>query len=86
MIRYYCCMNDKVIVGGGGEVYEPGVYITTLQLYCTAEYTLTAMLAGTYSVALVPELQGAIVVFPNASPPIAIRLVGMLTLVRLVQL
>ena len=53
--------------------------------YCTAEYTLTAMLAGTYSVAVVPVLQGATEADPKALPPIAERLVGMLILVRLLQ-
>ena len=33
--------------------------MTTLHEYCTAEYVLTAMLAGTYSLAVVPVLQGA---------------------------
>ena len=42
------------------RVYSPGMYVTTLHEYFAAEYTLTFMLAGTYSVAVVPELQGAI--------------------------
>ena len=35
------------------EMYLPGVYVTTLHEFFTPEYTLTAMLAGTYSVLVV---------------------------------
>ena len=59
--------------------------MTTLHEYCTAEYMLTAMLAGTYSVAVVPVLQGAIEAVPKALLPIAVTLLGRLMLVRLLQ-
>ena len=68
----------------GDEEYETGEYVTTLHAYCTAEYTLTAMLAGTYSVAL-PVLQGAKESAPKASPPMFERDVGSVILVRLLH-
>jgi hypothetical protein len=59
-----------------GEVHSPKSYLTTLREYCTPEYTLTAMLAGTYSV-LEAVLQGAITVSPKAPAPIRVTLSGM---------
>ena len=59
--------------------------MTTLHENCTAEYTLTAMLAGTYSVAVVPELQGATEVSPKAAIPRAVTLAGRVMLERLSQ-
>ena len=35
------------------------------------------MLAGTYSLAVVPDLQGATALVPKASRPITVRLLGM---------
>ena len=58
------------------------MYVTTLQLPCTSEYTLTAMDTGTYSVAVVPVLQGAIPVLPNAETPIVETDGGILTEVK----
>ena len=57
--------------------------ISTLHEYCTDEYTLTAMLAGTYSVAVVPGLQGGEEVSPKALLPIALRLFGRMMLDKL---
>jgi hypothetical protein len=59
--------------------------VTKLHENCTSEYTLTAILAGTYRLAVVPVLQGASEADPNANSPIAVTLVGMLMLDRLVQ-
>ena len=59
--------------------------MTTLQAYCAPEYTLTAMLAGTYSAVAVPVLQGAIEADPKAPLPIEVRLMGRLMLSRPVQ-
>ena len=42
------------------------MYVTTLHEYFTPEYTLTAILAGTNSVAVVPVLQGALEAVPKA--------------------
>ena len=58
--------------------------VTTLHEYLTPEYTLTAMLAGTNSVAVVPE-HGAAEPLPKAILPIAVRLLGRIMLVRLRQ-
>ena len=66
--------------------YSPGVYVTTLHAYCTAEYTLTAMLAGTYSVAVVPVAQGAIVAVPKAFMPMLVRLLGRMMVDNVLQL
>ena len=52
---------------------------------CTDEYTLTATLAGTYSLAVVPVLQGAIEENPNALLPMFKRDVGSVMLERLMQ-
>ena len=52
------------------------MYVTTLHEYFTLEYTLSAMLAGTYSVALVPVAQGRVSSFPKASSPMRVRLLG----------
>ena len=59
--------------------------MTTLHENCTAEYTLNATLAGTYSVAVVPKLQGALLEEPKACTPKAVRLVGRLMLDNIVQ-
>ena len=59
--------------------------MTTLQEYCTPEYTVTFMLAGTYRVEVVPVLQGAVEASPNALVPIEVRLLGRLMLLRLVH-
>ena len=57
--------------------------MTTLHEYCTPEYTLTAMLAGTYSVAVVPVLQGrSKEALPKAFMPIAVTLEGRKIVVR----
>ena len=61
------------------------MYVTTLQKYCTDEYMLTGMLAGTYSVAVVPELHGAAEASPKALLPILFTAAGMKMLVRLVH-
>jgi D-aminopeptidase len=58
---------------------------TTLHENCTSEYTLSAMLAGTYSVAVVPVLHGATEADPKAPLPIEVRLTGRVMFVRLVQ-
>ena len=50
--------------------------MTTLQLNCLAEYTLAAMDSGTYSLAVVPVLQGGRACDPNAKLSIDVRLVG----------
>ena len=57
-----------------------------MHAYCTPEYTLTAMLAGTYSVAVVPVLQGAKLLSPKAIEPIVTTPVGMVMLVKLLQM
>ena len=67
------------------RLYSPGMYVTTLHEYFTAEYTLAFMFAGTYSVVVVPELQGAELVSPNAWLPIAMTLGGMMMLDKLVH-
>ena len=54
-----------------------------MHLNFTPEYTLVAMLAGTFSLVEVPELQGLIEAVPKASAPIKVTLVGRVTLVRL---
>ena len=59
--------------------------MTTLHENFTPEYTLTAMLAGTCSSAVVPLLHGVFEASPKALTPIAVTLVGRLILVRLVQ-
>ena len=46
---------------------------TTVQEYCTAEYTLDASAAGTYKV-LLPELHGATLLVPKALVPIEVKL------------
>jgi len=61
------------------------MYVTTVHEYCAPEYTLTAMLAGTYSVAVVPVLQGAREPSPKAMKPIDCTPVGIMILVRLLQ-
>jgi hypothetical protein len=60
--------------------------MSTLHENCTPEYTLTAMLAGTNSLAVVPVLHGATEVSPKALLPMAVRLVGSMMLDRLLQL
>ena len=51
---------------------------------CTPEYTLVAMLAGTFSLVVVPGLQGLISsIPPKASAPIKETLAGRVILVRL---
>ena len=59
-------------------------YVTTLHECCAMEYTLTAILAGTYSV-LAAVLQGARVASPNALVSINVTLVGMTILNRLLS-
>ena len=69
--------------------------MTTRHENCTAAYTLTAMVAGTYSVALVPVLQWVIkdstvkaalpILSPNALWPILVRDVGSMILIRPLQ-
>ena len=61
------------------------MYRSTLHSNCTAEYTLAAMLAGTYSV-LAAVLQGAISAVPKAFMPMLVRLLGRMMLVILLQL
>ena len=58
---------------------------STLHEFFTLEYTLTAKLAGTTSLAVVPVLQGASEVLPKAYLPIYKSDVGRMILVRLVQ-
>ena len=60
-------------------------YVTTPHEYFAPEYTLTAMLAGTNSLAVVPVLQGAVEASPKAILPISDRDVGRVMLVKLVQ-
>ena len=57
----------------------------TLHAYFAAEYTLTAMLTGTFNLAVVPELQGARRPDPKARVPIFKRDVGSVMLDNLVQ-
>ena len=56
-----------------------------MHAYCTPEYTLTAMLAGTYSVAAL-LLQRPTLLSPKAIEPIVTTLVGMVMLVKLLQM
>ena len=58
------------------------MYKTTLHAYFTPEYTLTAMLAGTYSLAVVPALQGALEASPKALRSILVTDVGSVMLER----
>jgi hypothetical protein len=52
-----------------------------------SEYTLAAKLTGTYSMAVVPVLQGGfpLTLSPNAEPPIKVRLAGSTMLLRLLH-
>ena len=61
------------------------MYLTTLQLNCLSEYTLAAIDSDTYSLAVVPVLQGGLVSSPNAKSPIKVRLNGRVMLDRLVE-
>ena len=55
---------------------------TKMHENCTGEYTLGAMLTGTFSVAAVPVLHGTTEAVPNASLPIVVMLLGSVMLVR----
>jgi hypothetical protein len=59
--------------------------VTRPHEYCTAEYTLAAKVAGTYSLAVVFDMQGSQVADPKALSPISERLVGSMMLVMLSQ-
>jgi D-aminopeptidase len=63
--------------GLAGRQGWAAVYVSTLHWDCAPEYTLNAMLAGTYIVAVVPMLQGAANSHPKAQKPIEVTLVGM---------
>lgn len=52
---------------------------------CTPEYTLATMLAGTYNLVVVPDLQGDTVADPKALPPMEMRLLGSMMLDRLLH-
>ena len=53
--------------------------MTKLQRPCRAEYTLTAIDSGTYSVVDVPVMQGTVVADPNALLRIEVTDAGMVT-------